>query len=40
MNKMTLITCLGWLLEAARQEGNHRRAARCRRAILALGGVA
>lgn len=40
MSKPNLITTLGWLLEAARQDADHRRAQRCRRALRSLGAVA
>jgi len=40
MDKTTLITRLGYVLEAARLDGNFRRVTRCRRALRTLGAVA
>jgi hypothetical protein len=40
MTKLTIITRLGFVLEAARFAGDFRRAQRCRRALRLLGAVA
>lgn len=40
MQKLDLITTIGFILEAARDAGNFRRAQRCRRALRRLGAVA
>lgn len=37
--RLTAITRLSIVLEAARQDGNHRTAQRCRRALRALGAT-
>lgn len=39
-DKITLITRLGYVLEAARLDGNTRRVLRCRKALRTLGAVA
>lgn len=39
MDKTTLITRLGYVLEAARLSGEFRRAQRARNALRALGAV-
>jgi hypothetical protein len=40
MARLNIIARLGMILEAARLDGDHRRAQRCRRALRTLGAVA
>lgn len=40
MPKFNAIATIAILLDAARADGNHRRAQRCRRALRRLGAVA
>jgi hypothetical protein len=40
MPRITIITRIALLLEAARASGEHRRAQHCRRALRRLGAVA
>jgi len=40
MARLNIITRLDIILEAARLNGDHRRAQRCRRALRSLGAVA